>query len=255
MSYVVYCHTAPNGKKYIGATSMRPERRWRGGEGYKRCRAFYDAIQEFGWGQFKHDILLSGLSRAEAHAKESEYIEKYNTLSPNGYNLETGGTRDKSVCQEAKERQSASHKNPSDDTRRKISEALKGRALSHETKEKIGNASRGRSLSAEAREKIRRSREGMHYSHAVVAAMSIRFSGEGNPMYGRHHSEETKERIAATKRGASNPASKKVKCLDDGLIFDSMSEASTYYGIDARRIGDCCRGVRKRTKGRSFSHA
>lgn len=42
-------HTAPNGKKYIGRTKAKPERRWgKNGINYKKAY-FYNAILEFGW--------------------------------------------------------------------------------------------------------------------------------------------------------------------------------------------------------------
>ena len=35
--YKIYVHTAPNGKRYVGITRQKLNRRWRYGEGYKRC--------------------------------------------------------------------------------------------------------------------------------------------------------------------------------------------------------------------------
>lgn len=34
--WCVYVHIAPNGKKYVGITSQKPEKRWNHGEGYQR---------------------------------------------------------------------------------------------------------------------------------------------------------------------------------------------------------------------------
>lgn len=36
MKYVVYKHTCPNGKVYIGITSQKPEHRWKKGKTFKR---------------------------------------------------------------------------------------------------------------------------------------------------------------------------------------------------------------------------
>ena len=46
MNYIVYKHTAPNGKSYIGMTCRTMERRARGGKGYEGCPAFYGADEE-----------------------------------------------------------------------------------------------------------------------------------------------------------------------------------------------------------------
>lgn len=46
----VYCHRNKiNQKEYIGITSKEnPNRRWRNGEGYIKCRKFYFSIQKYG---------------------------------------------------------------------------------------------------------------------------------------------------------------------------------------------------------------
>ena len=32
--YIVYRHTSPNGKMYVGITHLMPKRRWHNGRGY-----------------------------------------------------------------------------------------------------------------------------------------------------------------------------------------------------------------------------
>lgn len=89
--YVIYRHVSPDGKSYIGMTSRKPyTRRWRGGSSYKAQTKFYNAIQEFGWENFEHEILVSGLTESEAKQKEREMIAKYDSVM-NGYNISTGG--------------------------------------------------------------------------------------------------------------------------------------------------------------------
>lgn len=47
--YIIYMHVnKKNNKKYIGQTCQDPERRWRGGEGYKDSPRFWTAIQSYG---------------------------------------------------------------------------------------------------------------------------------------------------------------------------------------------------------------
>jgi hypothetical protein len=54
--FYIYCHTAPNGKRYIGQTCAEcPERRW--GKGYKGCTHLEHAIEKYGWDNFEHSVL------------------------------------------------------------------------------------------------------------------------------------------------------------------------------------------------------
>lgn len=90
----VYCHTNKiNGKRYIGITQNKPNRRWQNGYGYKdRNSHFYNAIKKYGWENFEHIILEENLTRKEASEKEKYYIKLYNTNNENyGYNITSGG--------------------------------------------------------------------------------------------------------------------------------------------------------------------
>ena len=91
--YIVYKHTSPNGKVYIGITSQNPERRWRkNGEGYKDHNYFWNAIQKYGWDNFTHEILFNDLTAEQAYKKEQEFISYYKSNdSRYGYNLSSGG--------------------------------------------------------------------------------------------------------------------------------------------------------------------
>lgn len=49
-----------------------------------------NAINKYGWENFEHIILATGLTFEEANLKEKEYIEKFNSIN-NGYNIQSGG--------------------------------------------------------------------------------------------------------------------------------------------------------------------
>lgn len=87
--YTVYMHVLPkeisrkeNDKYYIGITCQEPEKRWQNGRGYF-SQMFYFAIEKYGWENFKHVILFSGLSYDEACDKEKELIEYYKSNQKN----------------------------------------------------------------------------------------------------------------------------------------------------------------------------
>lgn len=96
-SYFLYKHTNQiNGKVYIGITNDI-SRRWRNqGIEYmlhsSNTSRFWNAIQKYGWNNFKHEILISNLTAQEAGKKEIEYIAKYDSTNRlKGYNIASGG--------------------------------------------------------------------------------------------------------------------------------------------------------------------
>lgn len=93
--YLIYCHTSPTGKKYIGQTNNYNRRCGEHKLANKRCPAFHSAIIKYGWINFTHEILEDGLTLEQSNILEEFYIKKYNTLAPNGYNLQTGGLNSK----------------------------------------------------------------------------------------------------------------------------------------------------------------
>ena len=136
--YTVYQHKNKiNGKVYIGITSQKPEQRWRNGEGYKSSPHFYSAIQKYGWDNFEHNILFVELTKEQACLKEQELIKEFNSMNREyGYNSTSGG--DIFVMNE--------------ETKQKISQALMGNQnnlghlCSEEKKKKISDAQKGRKL-------------------------------------------------------------------------------------------------------------
>ena len=143
MEYFIYKHTCPNGRAYIGITKQDLERRWRSGTHYDYNRRFFLAIVKYGWDNFKHEILESGLTYEEAKRKETEYIEKYKTSDEHfGYNqtLGVGG---------------------------------KGYTKSLETREKLSKANRGRKMTTEQRKKLSQAHKGKHMGKLSASAKKV----------------------------------------------------------------------------------
>ena len=62
--------------------------------------------------------------------------------------------------------------------------------------------------------------------------------GENHPMYGRNHTEESKEKISKSK-------SKPIICITTNEIFISCKDASIKKNINCGNISECCKGKRK----------
>lgn len=82
-----------NGKRYIGQTKQTLKKRAGfEGNGYRGCKAFFNAIQKYGFNMFESVILADGLELDAANQLEMFYIEKYKTRDHRyGYNIEAGG--------------------------------------------------------------------------------------------------------------------------------------------------------------------
>ena len=127
--YIVYMHISPSRKKYIGITKCSLSKRWRNGKGYWSNEYFSNAIKKYGWENFEHAILYSGVSKEDAEHIEKELIKKFNTTDRKyGYNIEGGGCLNKEVSKETRRKlsENATGVKPSEETRLKMPESHKG---------------------------------------------------------------------------------------------------------------------------------
>lgn len=94
-SYIVYKHTSPSSKVYIGITKFDPKYRWlNNGRGYKTQTTLFNAIIKYGWINFKHEILYKDLSEEQALDKEEELIQQYKSYDRRyGYNISLRGPK------------------------------------------------------------------------------------------------------------------------------------------------------------------
>lgn len=152
--YTVYQHKNKiNGKIYIGITMQKPEIRWgKNGNNYKSSPHFYSAIQKYGWDNFEHNILFTDLTKEEACLKEQELIKYFNSMNRDfGYNSTSGGdvftmneeTKQK-ISQALMGNQNGLGHPCSEEKKKKISEAQKGRKFTEEHKQKLSEAAQKR---------------------------------------------------------------------------------------------------------------
>ena len=138
-NYRVYAHIFPDGKLYIGMTGLDIERRSNHGNGYMETPLFWAAIQEVGWENIRHIVLIEGINKEIARVCERELIIKYRSYDSNyGYNILLGGNHT-----EETKRKSGMFKNGykphigfkhSAESRKKMSEAKKGKPLTEAQK-------------------------------------------------------------------------------------------------------------------------
>lgn len=62
---------------------------------------------------------------------------------------------------------------------------------------------------------------------------------------GRRHSDESRKKMSYARSGGKNYNAKKVRCVDNGMVFDCCGDAGKWCGIGAKAISKCCRGETK----------
>lgn len=218
-----------NGKVYIGQTICSLKTRWRQHCNTDIPTAIHSAIKKYGRDMFTVEQIDTACDRDELDVKEVYWIKFYNSLSPNGYNLETGGNKNHIVSEETrrkiieankgrkhseetKRKMSESLKHPSEETRRKISEALKNRKWSEESRRKISEAHKGKKLSEEHKRKLSEIKRGKYI-------------------------------------GANHSQAKKVICIETKLVYSTIKEAGECIGINFKNISEVCRGKRNTAGG------
>lgn len=159
--WTVYYHkNLINGKGYVGITSRSVKERWgRNGSQYKG-QTFWKAIAKYGWDNFTHEILETNLEEEQAKQLETEYIKKFNTKQPNGYNLTYGGdgTVGLVFTEEHLKNLRDSHKGHihSEETKRRMTESQKERwkNLSKDKIRAFGYSKKGTKMSEKGRKNV-----------------------------------------------------------------------------------------------------
>lgn len=160
-NYIVYKHTSPSGKVYVGITHQKASRRWREGKGYMNCIKFKHAINKYGWDNLKHEIVARYLTMDEAVALERDLIKHYMDLKKS-YNIALGGE-----CGPVTE-----------EHRKHLSESKMGKSMHPNTRAALLKAITGRKASLETRHKLSVSNTGKHHTKESRMKMSKSHSKE-----------------------------------------------------------------------------
>jgi group I intron endonuclease len=204
------------------------------------CLYLKRAFNKYGLKNFKM-ILICICFDEDLNIFEEEYIKKYNTISPNGYNLREGGN----------------NSNHHIDTKNKISDTLKykykeglikivknNKKHTEETKTKISNTLKGR--------KIENKLYGNTLSESNIEKLR-------NKSKERERSKDTNKKISDSLKKANKESKVKLTCkrkvyqydLENNLIesYNSLTEASEKYKVSKAAISRVCNGKSKTCKG------
>ncbi len=250
--YYVYRHTSPSGKSYIGITRQHPEKRWQGGLGYRTQQRFYRAILKYGWDNFTHEILYAGLSFEDAEQKERELIYKHRSFDKNfGYNIERGGNCRKEVSETTREKIRLSHR--TEKYRAWMQENNARRWSDPAAREAMSKRFSGEQNPMYGKKLSEEHKNKMLAASRAVPHRVLR--GEENPMYGKHLSDAAKAKISAANTGEKNGRARRVLCVETGVIYGSIRDANRETGVRFDSISSSCRGVTQRAGGYHWRYA
>ena len=243
MGYIYIIKNKVDNKCYIGQTIEKDiNTRW---NKHKRninsdgCPALYGAFRKYGLNNFDFKIICICFDEA-CDDLETYYISKFNSIAPNGYNLESGGNKNKIFHPE---------------TRIKISIALTGKKHSEERKLKNSNSQKGKILTEESKQKMSKSRIGKKLNLTDEQKQN-----RSNRLKGHLVSEKTKQKVAEANRNRTwtdemkQKMSKKLKennthckkigrfSLNDVLLetYNSIQEAVEITETSRSYISRCC---------------
>lgn len=287
-NYSVYIHTCPNGKVYVGITSLDVNYRWRcDGSGYKN-QMFYRAIEKYGWNNITHDVIYCGLCKEDAEKAEIDLISKYKSNNPSfGYNIEGGGNANGKTGKSTREKLRIANIGKKKSQKEKELMRLRmtgsnnfnyGKPMSDATKQKLRNANTGRkfSLSNDAKRKIRNSRI-EKYSTPVVqmtaegvvvnvfscikdAEVQTGIFNVGSCCKGKYISAggyiwryKGDEHVKTRKHKKKTPVTQYHADGEYVNFFESVADASRMTGISASSIFQVLRGGSRLAGGYKWS--
>lgn len=138
-----------------------------------------------------------------------------------------------------------------------LESTFKGKTHSDATKKRMSEAKKCKPSNFKGQKHSDASKIKISEHHADV-------SGMNNPMYGKHHTDDTKKAMSqkSNNSGENNPMfgkkhstetkvkmGKPVICVDTNQTYYSASYASECTGINRLAISKCCRGERKSAGG------
>jgi len=176
-----------NGKVYIGQTINSPCKRWKSHCSLNgNCTKLQNAMKKYGKDNFDFKILFE-IETELLGLYESLYIRQYDSVIL-GYNLKDGGK----------------HGPLSDATRKKISEAHKGKkhivnyAFTEEHKQKISESRKGMKFTKEHKEKLSEKAKNRTKEHKEKLSKAKEGHTYNN---GRIHTEQTRKNMSEAHKG------------------------------------------------------
>lgn len=236
-NYKVYIHIFPNSKVYIGITGQKLTKRWNNGNGYKSNSYMTNAIKKYGWENIEHKVLYENLTKKEAEQKEIELIKQYKSnIKKYGYNILEGGNASGGLTKDGIQKMAKAQKElwKNKEYRKHMVEIHTGKKASEETKKKMSKSNSRYWL-------------GKKLPKEVVIKMKEKLKGK--EPWNKGTKGIMKANKTSFKKGEIHSVTKKVMCIETGIIYNTINEASRKLNINATCIINVCKGKQNTAGG------
>ena len=122
---IIYKITSPSGKVYVGQTIRSLKIRMQHHKSkYSECTLLKRAIDKYG-DEMKYEIIEDNIPQEQLDEREIYWIKELNSLAPNGYNCDTGGSAYRTASQETRDKISNTQRKSSIDKKGYIGDVVK----------------------------------------------------------------------------------------------------------------------------------
>lgn len=259
MGYIYRITNTISKKCYIGESKeFDIETRWNGHKYAisrdKGCPALRDAVKKYGWDVFTFEVLIICFDE-DRFQYEKEYIAKYNSVVPNGYNIteggEGGGFTGKTHSEETRKKLSfwskEYHKNP--EVRKRKSEQAKKQMEGVDVAAMLANSEKWQKAKAEGRvgagawktKKTEKEKEEIHKK--ISESVKKYFDKNGGTIINREKHRKIMTKVLGKK---INQYTKEGALIG---TYDSIAEATRQTGIKRTNISMTLSGGNKTAGG------
>lgn len=225
ISYIYLTTNLINGKKYIGQHTGQINDNYLGSG-----VTLVEAIEKYGKENFIKEI-LEICNKEELNDKEKYWIAYYNAFKDdNYYNKTEGGQKGDGWA--ACYRYMKEHPEYAQNLYKRNGERLHKWLKEHpDIRQKITN-------------KMIEGSKKFFNEHPEKRAETIQKMNEGKKKWEGEHPEEHAAQIARFIKAGSDANSQKIKCINTGEIFNSISDAARYYNTYQTNISKVLKGER-----------